>query len=159
MRTATQHYQRLIDVADPAPPLSGGAARHSALAPHADHEWEKTVISGKRILIVEDEFLVAAMLEDELIEHGAQVIGPAATLDHGMTLALAGEFDCAVVDWNLDGDSSEPLGRVLAQAGIPFVISTGYGVVPAEFAGRPMLSKPYDPMELVAVLARLLVSD
>lgn len=117
------------------------------------------MIAGKRILIIEDEFLVAAMLEDELVEHGARVVGPAATLDQGMKLVLAGDFDCAVVDWNLDGDSSEPLGRVLAQAGIPFVISTGYGMVPAEFAGRPMLSKPYDPMELVAELGRLLVND
>jgi hypothetical protein len=61
-----------------------------------------------------------------------------------------------VIDWNLDGESSAPIAQALMGMGIPFVISTGYGVVPSEFANLPLLAKPYDPAELAIVLARLL---
>ena len=114
------------------------------------------MIGGKRVLIVEDEFLVAAMLEDELADHGAIVIGPAASLEVATGLVAAKEFDAVVLDWNLGGESSEPLGHALLGAGIPFVISTGYGAVPPAFAQCPVLAKPYDPAALVALLGRLL---
>ena len=116
------------------------------------------MIAGKRVLIVEDEFLVAAMLEDELADHGAIVIGPAASLNEAGRLVAAGGFDAVVLDWNLDGESSEPLGRALLGAGVPFVISTGYGTVPPAFAECPVLAKPYDPAALVALLGRLLAA-
>jgi len=89
------------------------------------------------------------MLEDELADHGAIIVGPAASLAHGMQLAAAGQFDMAVIDWNLDGESSEPLARALQERGMPFVISTGYGMVPPEFADTAIMAKPYDPLELV----------
>jgi DNA-binding response OmpR family regulator len=114
------------------------------------------MITGKRILIVEDEFLVAAMLEDELADAGALVIGPAATLADGLRLARTGDFDAAVVDWNLDGENSGPIAQALLQRDLPFVVSTGYGAVADEFAGCPLLAKPYDPAELVGLLAGLL---
>ncbi|MFC3173114.1 response regulator [Novosphingobium bradum] len=114
------------------------------------------MIAGKRILLIEDEFLVSAMLEDELAEMGALVVGPAASLAEGLALARAGGFDLAVLDWNLDGESSEPIARALQAAGVPFAISTGYGVVPKGYADCPVLAKPYDPRDLVAVLASLL---
>lgn len=114
------------------------------------------MIDGKRVLIVEDEFLVAAMLEDELADHGAIVIGPAASRHEATRLVAAGGFDAMVLDWNLDGESSEPLGHTLLGAGVPFVISTGYGTVPPAFADCPVLAKPYDPAALVALLAQLL---
>jgi len=114
------------------------------------------MISGLRVLVVEDEFLVAAMLEDELLDHGAEVIGPAATLADGVRLAGGGGFDAAVIDWNLDGEHSAPLAAMLREAGVPFVISTGYGIVPPDFAGCPLLTKPYDPGELIGLLGRLL---
>lgn len=114
------------------------------------------MIAGRRVLIVEDEFLVSAMLEDELADHGAIIVGPAASLAHGMQLAAAGQFDMAVIDWNLDGESSEPLARALQERGMPFVISTGYGMVPPEFADTAIMAKPYDPQELVKLLGTLL---
>ena len=114
------------------------------------------MIGGKRVLVVEDEFLVAAMLEDELLDHGAVVIGPAANLAEGLRLAQGGGFDAAVIDWNLDGEHSAPIAAALRDAGIPFVISTGYGVVPVDFAGSPLLTKPYGPVELINLLTSLL---
>lgn len=114
------------------------------------------MMTGKRVLIVEDEFLVAAMLEDELIDRGATVVGPAASLAEGMRLVERGGFDLAVIDWNLDGEHSTPIAEALSEAGIPFVISTGYGIVPTEFAGHPLLAKPYDPCDLVRLFGNLI---
>jgi DNA-binding response OmpR family regulator len=114
------------------------------------------MMTGKRVLIVEDEFLVAAMLEDELIDRGATIVGPAASLAEGMRLVENGGFDLAVIDWNLDGEHSTPIAEALREAGVPFVISTGYGMVPPQFAAFPLLAKPYDPAELVRLFGNLL---
>jgi len=114
------------------------------------------MIEGKRVLIVEDGFLVAAMLEDELADAGAVIVGPAASLADGLRMAAEDSFDVAVIDWNLDGESSGPIADCLQSRGLPYVISTGYGVVPPEFAGSPLLAKPYDPVELVRLLGNLL---
>lgn len=114
------------------------------------------MMTGKRVLIVEDEFLVAAMLEDELIDRGATIVGPAASLAEGMRLVERGGFDLAVIDWNLDGEHSTPIAEALREAGVPFVISTGYGMVPPAFADCPLLAKPYDPADLVRLFGNLL---
>ena len=116
-------------------------------------------LSGKRVLLIEDEFLVAAMLTDVLEDAGAVVLGPAANLADGLRLAAAGDFDVAVLDWNLDGERSDPIARTLMAQGAPFLISTGYGAVAAEFAGVPLLSKPYDTASVVARLMALISRD
>ncbi|MCW1382814.1 response regulator [Novosphingobium sp. KCTC 2891] len=112
-------------------------------------------IAGKRILIVEDEFIVAAMLGDILEDEGAVLLGPAGTLAEGLALAGGEALDAAVLDWNLGGEPGAPIARALRERGVPFVIATGYGVVQDEFSGVTVLSKPYQPGALVAELARL----
>jgi DNA-binding response OmpR family regulator len=113
-------------------------------------------LAGLTLLVVEDEFLVAAMLADALEDAGARVIGPAGSLGEGLALAEGGGFDGAVLDWNLAGASSEPIARVVVARGAGLVIATGYHKVPEEFAAVPLIGKPFDLARLIAILAELL---
>lgn len=114
------------------------------------------MIEGKRILVVEDEFIVAAMLCDTLEDHGAEPLGPIGRVGEGLEVIAAGGFDAAVLDWNLAGESGLPLAKALAERSIPFVIATGYGSVEPPFHDRPILSKPYVTSQLIEKLAVLL---
>ena len=86
-----------------------------------------TKLAGRRILIVEDEALVAMLVEDALLDAGAEVIGPVATVAEAMALLDAGSPDGAVLDLNLAGETSTPVADLLAARGVPFVVATGYG--------------------------------
>lgn len=112
-------------------------------------------LTGKRILVVEDEFLVAAMLCDFLEDAGAVPVGPVGRVSDGLAAIAAGGFDLAVLDWNLCGESSEPLAEALAAASLPFVIATGYGAVGAGFNDRPILAKPYAWDDAVRLIGSL----
>ncbi|MBX9701188.1 MAG: response regulator [Acetobacteraceae bacterium] len=117
-----------------------------------------SLLKGRRILVVEDEALVAMLVEDALLDAGASVLGPAATVAEA--LALLGREappDAAVLDLNLAGETSTPVADALAARGLPFVIATGYGAsgLPPGHADVPVLAKPYDPDELTGVLGRL----
>lgn len=112
-------------------------------------------LTGKRILIIEDEFLVAAILCDFLEDAGAVAIGPVGRVAEGLEAIAAGGFDLAVLDWNLCGESSAPLAEALAAAGVPFVIATGYGAVGAGFDDQPILAKPYAWDDAVRLIGSL----
>ena len=116
-----------------------------------------TKLAGRRILIVEDEALVAMLVEDALLDAGAEVIGPVATVAEAMALLDAAAPDAAVLDLNLAGETSTPVADVLANRGVPFVVATGYGAdgLPPGHARVPVLAKPYDPDDLTATLVRL----
>lgn len=117
-----------------------------------------SLLKGRRILVVEDEALVAMLVEDALLDAGATVLGPAATVAEALAL-LEREAppDAAVLDLNLAGETSTPVADALAARGLPFVIATGYGAsgLPPGHADVPVLAKPYDPDELTRVLGRL----
>lgn len=116
------------------------------------------MIRGKRILVVEDEFMVAAMLTDALEDAGAVPVGPASSVVEGLGLIEQHQLDAAVVDWNLMGELSHDIARALRARGVPCIISTGYGSVGEEFAHIPRLTKPYTPQAMLGELARLLSS-
>lgn len=101
------------------------------------------MIEGKHILVVEDEFIVAAMLCDVLEDAGAVPLGPVGRVNEATDAIKAGGIDAVVLDWNLAGEPSLPIAATLAERGIPFVIATGYGSVEAPFDDRPILGKPY----------------
>lgn len=114
-------------------------------------------LTGRRILVVEDEALVAMLVEDALLDAGATVMGPASSVAEALAL-LEGAVPCAaVLDLNLAGEPSTPIADVLARRSVPFVVATGYGAegLPEAHAAVPVLAKPYDPDELTTVLQRL----
>jgi CheY-like chemotaxis protein len=116
-----------------------------------------SAFAGKRILVVEDEALVAMMLEDMLADFGCEVVGPAMRLDEGLELARLNGLDAAVLDINLGGERSYPIADLLEERGVPHAFVTGYG-----HSGRPgredrVLQKPYREPQLRAVLAEMLV--
>jgi CheY-like chemotaxis protein len=107
-----------------------------------------------RILIVEDEALVAAMLEDMLTDFGAEVVGPAFTLDRACELARTADCDGAVLDVSIRGQSVRPVAEVLAARGIPFILATGYGgSVSQEWPGAAVVEKPYLGADIARALA------
>ena len=109
----------------------------------------------KRILVVEDEVLVAMMVEDMLIELGATVVGPAFTVTKAMLLAKNGELDAAVLDVNVRDEHIEPVADVLRDRLVPLVFATGYGHLRVPQAGNsPILDKPYTQDKLQSALIR-----
>jgi CheY-like chemotaxis protein len=112
---------------------------------------------GRTVLVVEDEALVAMLVEDALLDAGFRVLGPAATVEEAMQLLESERPDAVVLDLNLAGETSTPVADALAERGIPYVIATGYGAsgLPAGHQSAMVLAKPYDPSELTAMLGRL----
>ncbi len=114
------------------------------------------MLNGKRVLLVEDEALIAMLLQSMLEENGVEVIGPAATLDEAMTLANQGGFDAALLDLNLEDGLSYPVAELLRTRGIPFAITSGSADIDADYEDVPALSKPFLQSEVEAVLRDLL---
>ena len=110
-----------------------------------------------RILVVEDEMLVAMNIEDMLLELGHEVAGLAGRLGPALALAREARFDAAMLDVNLAGERSFPVADLLAERGIPFLFATGYGRqgIEERFRDRPILQKPFRAAELAAALATL----
>lgn len=99
-----------------------------------------------RVLLVEDEPLIAMMLEDFLDALNRQCAGTADCVAAAMPLVEAGGFDCAILDVNLrSGEKSWPIAAALAERDIPFVFATGGAddMLADEFRGRPVLQKPF----------------
>jgi two-component SAPR family response regulator len=119
------------------------------------------VLQGRRVMIVEDELLVAMELESLLEEQGCAVVGPAPTVDRALALLDRERPDAAILDINLDGQTAIPVAAALKARGIPFLLATGYGNMQAsepELNGAPRLDKPVSHDRLVRVLARILRS-
>jgi CheY-like chemotaxis protein len=114
--------------------------------------------SSRRVLVVEDEMIVAWLLEDMLAELGCAVVGPAVSVDQALAMIDAQPIDVAVLDVNLNGQTSYPIADVLATRGVPFVFSTGYDKdrLPDGYRTCPVLQKPFRRSQLVDALAKLL---
>jgi DNA-binding response OmpR family regulator len=103
------------------------------------------VESARRVLIVEDEMLIALMLQDMLENAGMIIEGVAGSLTAGLDLARTANAQLAILDVNLSGDEAYPIADVLRGRGIPFLFSTGYGAenLRPDYASVPQLVKPY----------------
>jgi CheY-like chemotaxis protein len=103
-------------------------------------------LNGRRVLVVEDESLVAMLLETILEDMECIPVGPASNIDEGEVLALdTVDLDAALLDVNVVGRQVFPVAEVLKARGVPFVFSTGYGEggLPEEWRGQPTIQKPF----------------
>ena len=106
----------------------------------------RQAFAGRRVLVVEDESLVAMLLETILEDMGCVPVGPAATVEEGLQMASEGDpVDAALLDVNVAGKQVFPIAEALKARGVPFVFSTGYGEggLPDQWRGQPTLQKPF----------------
>ena len=116
-------------------------------------------IARPRILLAEDEFLVALSTTDLLENAGCEIVGPVSRVALGRGLALSETLDAAVLDINLAGEMAWPIAEALTDRGVPFVFLSAYvpqSVIPAKFAAVPRLDKPLDGHRLLRELAIIL---
>ncbi|HXE54962.1 MAG TPA: response regulator [Tepidisphaeraceae bacterium] len=120
-------------------------------------------LAGRRVMIVEDEVMVATLLEDVLDEEHCTIIGPFGQIEDALDAARTEQLDLAVLDVNLGGIMSFPVAEMLAHRGIPFLLLTGYGdgdVALERALSRhrhwPVCGKPFDVDHLVTVLEEIL---
>ena len=114
-------------------------------------------LEGVKVLVVEDEFLIAALIEEMLKSAGCLVSGPIPRLAEALDAAARDDCDVAVLDVNLAGQRIYPVADILSGRNVPFVFVTGYanGVLPEEYAERPRVSKPFKMADLLTVLSSL----
>jgi len=108
-----------------------------------------------RVLVVEDNLLIAEMLCEALADCGCEVVGPVADMRQGLALIAEHTPDGAMLDVNLSGTLSFPLAMALEERNVPFVFMTGYddGVLfPPEFRKVRRLAKPFDARDVAEVL-------
>lgn len=115
-------------------------------------------LSGKRLLLVEDEYAIAADLAYVLENAGAEVIGPAASVEDALELVARerDRLDGALLDINLRDERVYPVADALAELGVPFTFTTGYdsSAIPAAYLGVPRHEKPVDRAKLLREVAK-----
>jgi DNA-binding response OmpR family regulator len=116
-------------------------------------------VRGSRILVVEDEYLLADDLYHTLTDAGAEVLGPIASVEDATAfIAREPSIDAAVLDVNLRGEMVFPVADALRERGVPFAFATGYDewALPERFAKAPRVEKPFQGHKVTSVLGPLL---
>jgi DNA-binding response OmpR family regulator len=113
-------------------------------------------LSGMRILLVEDEYLVALGVQAVLEAEGCVIVGPAPRLNRALELAAAENLDGALLDLNLAGVESVPVANALAARGVPLILLTGYGPdsLRPELRSLPQIQKPVTATTLLNMIRR-----
>jgi CheY-like chemotaxis protein len=113
------------------------------------------LLEGLRVLVVEDNLLLAEVTKILLEDSGCEVVGPAGWLQRGLELAEQEPLDGAILDINLHGEMSFPIAEVLRRRGVPFIFVTGYedrSIVPMAFRSAPRLDKPAPEEHLIEAM-------
>jgi CheY-like chemotaxis protein len=107
-------------------------------------------LAGCRILVVEDEMVIAMMIEEALQDLGCVVVGPVAKLDAALRLARDEALDAAILDVTIRGGQVFPVAEHLLARGIPFVLASGYGdwALPETLQNQLRLTKPFTPQDI-----------
>ena len=118
-------------------------------------------LQGKRILVIEDELLLALCVGQTLEEQGCKVIGPATSVRQGLNLVEKTTVNGAILDINLNGEFVYPVAKALMDRNIPFLFTTGYASldVPSSFRSVPRLDKPVEPGLFIQVLKRIMYQE
>jgi PAS domain S-box-containing protein len=119
---------------------------------------DKQSLAGKRVVVIEDEPLVAMDLESCLAAAGCDIVGTAGTVREAKVLCAEAECDAALIDVNLAGQPVDELAAALTKRNIPFAFVTGYGreALPQGFRDALMIAKPFDEAALVATVELLI---
>jgi DNA-binding NarL/FixJ family response regulator len=117
-------------------------------------------VAGCRILVVEDEMLIAIMIEQTLEAMKCEIVGPAAKLEAALQLARDEAFDVAILDVTIRGGKVYPVAEQLLARGIPFLLASGYGdwALPQSLRDQRRLIKPFTAAMLEEQV-RLLCDD
>lgn len=112
-----------------------------------------------RVLLVEDEPLIAMTLEAIVWEAGFQAVGPAASRDAAFALLREESVDAAIIDYRLGDEHADDLADELDRRSIPWLLATGFGrdALPARYASVPLLAKPFGEEDVRRALNRLIV--
>jgi CheY-like chemotaxis protein len=136
--------QPRVPLASPSRPIEKFDGKHSLLA-------------GKRLLVIEDEPLIALDIIASLEEAGAQPVPAVGTKDKALKTIEEGEFDGVLLDANLHNEGVEEIAAMLARKGVPFLFVTGYGRegLPQTFRQAKCLTKPFNDEQLIAAVLEL----
>jgi CheY-like chemotaxis protein len=115
-------------------------------------------LSNRKVLVVEDEMMIAMLIEDMLDELGCKLVGPATNVPRALELIGKERVEVAVLDLNLDGKDTYAIADALRQKNVPFIFATGYGStgMRPEYGDRPVLQKPFQAKDLETALAEAL---
>jgi len=119
---------------------------------------EQALLGGRRILVVEDEAIVALMIQDILMEAGATVIGPAGTVAAALALVEGERLDGAILDYRLSDGTSLAVADALSARGVPFFFASGYDpkAIDRRYTLAPKLAKVFDREQLLEMLGKVL---
>jgi two-component SAPR family response regulator len=122
---------------------------------------QPTSLKDKRVLIVEDQYLVAADLDRAVTRLGGVIVGPVASTEAARAEIARSAIDLAFLDVNLDDKMVFPLADELQNRGIPFVFATGHdaSILPERFKSRLRLEKPFTVHSVREVIRQLLLPD
>ena len=111
-------------------------------------------LTGLRVLLVEDQMIVAMEIESLLQGFGCVVVGPVTALEPALRLAREGALDAAILDVNLDGEKVWPVVYALQARSIPLILSTGYGAsaLPEDLRSLPRVEKPFTRTDLETLM-------
>jgi DNA-binding response OmpR family regulator len=125
------------------------------ISPSGGIEMERESLRGRRILVVEDEIMIAMMLESALTDAGCDVVGPCSSLVEANSAIDLGKLDGAILDINLRGETSFGIARTLMMQHVPIVVVSGYtpDVLPGDVKIESFHEKPFQSAAIMCSLA------
>ncbi len=155
IRVATPEFQQPNE--GPRGAFARSHGQRPAEVPHSMFAPNLLELAGRRVLVVEDDYSIAAELGEAVVRVGGTLVGPAAGVSDALEILDRGDaMDAAILDINLGGSEVYPVARALREREIPIVFVTGYDdwMIPQEYEDVPLFRKPTDPQNVIRALFR-----